>query len=118
MLSNPHLFDLNNSRLASIDRVGNAGAWLETAATTTYAVTKYYSLAGQRVAMRQGTTVNYLYGDHLGSTSLISDAAGSTISEARYPLRGQASPTVASTGSGARRRRTSAIPASAWTALV
>lgn len=26
--------------------------------------------------MRQGTTVNYLSGDHLGSTSLVTDAGG------------------------------------------
>jgi len=32
---------------------------------TTNAVTKYYALAGGRVAMRQGTAVYYLYGDHL-----------------------------------------------------
>lgn len=82
-------------RVQGVDRVGNAGAWLETATATTYAVTKYYAMAGQRVAMRQGSSVSYLYGDHLppsgvlrcaprGSTSLVKDASGVTETETRY----------------------------------
>jgi RHS repeat-associated protein len=39
-------------------------------------VTKYYYAAGQRVAMRQNGTLTYLHGDHLGSTSLSTDAGG------------------------------------------
>lgn len=34
--------------------------------------------------MRTGGTLNYLLGDHLGSTSLTTDAAGNKISELRY----------------------------------
>jgi RHS repeat-associated protein len=39
-------------------------------------VTKYYYAAGQRVAMRQNGAVTYLHGDHLGATSLATDAGG------------------------------------------
>jgi len=76
-------------RVQGVDRVGNAGAWLETVAVPTNAVTKYYHMAGQRVAMRQGSAVYYLYGDHLGSTSLVTDAAGATLTETRYQPYGQ-----------------------------
>jgi len=34
--------------------------------------------------MRQGEEVYYLHGDHLGSTSLTTDANGLPVSEARY----------------------------------
>jgi len=37
---------------------------------TTNVATSYYLANGQLVALRQNTTVSYLHGDHLGSTSL------------------------------------------------
>ncbi|MDE3088802.1 MAG: hypothetical protein KGJ80_05405 [Chloroflexota bacterium] len=40
-------------------------------------VTKYYYFGAQRVAMKQGTAVTYLHGDHLGSTSVTSGANSS-----------------------------------------
>jgi RHS repeat-associated protein len=47
--------------------------------------TKYYAFSGGRVAMRrQETGVRYMFGDQLGSSSLIVDYAGSTVSQARY----------------------------------
>jgi hypothetical protein len=53
----------------------------------------YYSFNGQRVAMRQvdagGERVLYLLGDHLGSTSLVVDASGNKVAEARYYPYGQ-----------------------------
>jgi hypothetical protein len=36
-------------------------------------VTKYYLAGSQRVAMRVGSTLSYLFTDHLGSTSLTTD---------------------------------------------
>jgi RHS repeat-associated protein len=39
-------------------------------------VTKYYYAGAQRIAMRQNGTLSYLLGDHLGSTSLVTDANG------------------------------------------
>ncbi len=53
----------------------------EVAGTT---VRKYYSLGGQRVAVRTDGALNYLLGDHLGSTSVSTDAAGAPSGELRY----------------------------------
>ena len=39
--------------------------------------------------MRQGEEVYYLHGDHLGSTSLTTDASGVVVSEVRYHPYGQ-----------------------------
>lgn len=78
-----------------VDRVGNAGAWLETAAVTTNAVTKYYVLGGQlsgegrRVAMRQGGVLTWLLGDHLGSTTITANENGVLASEQTYTAWGQ-----------------------------
>jgi len=52
-------------------------------------VTKYYYAGAQRVAMRQGTTLYYLLSDHLGSTSLTTDASGNVLSEMRYTAWGE-----------------------------
>jgi len=52
-------------------------------------VTKYYYAGSQRVAMRTNGTLNYLLGDHLGSTSLTTDASGVVISELRYKAWGE-----------------------------
>jgi RHS repeat-associated protein len=50
--------------------------------------TSYYYAAGQRVAMRTtvgvSTTVTYLHSDHLGSTSLTTDAAGALLARVLY----------------------------------
>ena len=52
-------------------------------------VKKYYHFNGQRIALRQGDEVYYLYGDHLGSTSLTTDESGNVVSEVRYLPYGQ-----------------------------
>ena len=39
---------------------------------------------GHWVAMRRGSVVYYLHGDHLGSTSLVTDQAGDKVAEQRY----------------------------------
>ncbi|MBI4317103.1 MAG: RHS repeat-associated core domain-containing protein, partial [Chloroflexi bacterium] len=44
---------------------------------TTGEVTKYYYAEGRRIAMRKGSTLNYLLADHLGSTVSVLDANGS-----------------------------------------
>lgn len=48
------------------------------------AATKYYFAGASRVAMRQGTTLYYLLSDHLGSTSLTTDANGIKVAGLRY----------------------------------
>ena len=52
------------------------------------AVTRYYYLGGQRVAMRQpDDTVVWLHGDHLGSTSLTTGGSGNVgARQAYYPF--------------------------------
>jgi RHS repeat-associated protein len=62
------------------------GAHYEVSGST---VTKYYYAGSQRIAMRSNGTLNYLLGDHLGSTSLTTDAAGNKGSEVRYKAWGE-----------------------------
>ena len=50
---------------------------------------KYYYAGSQRIAMRTNGTLNYLLGDHLGSTSLIIDSAGNKTNEQRYKAWGE-----------------------------
>jgi RHS repeat-associated protein len=57
------------------------GSYYEKQGTT---VTTYYYVSGQRVAMRQGGVVYYLHTDHLGSTSLTTNASGGVVAEQRY----------------------------------
>jgi len=57
--------------------------------------TKYYFAGASRIAMRkytipQNMTVEYMLGDHLGSTSITTDTAGVKISELRYKPWGKA----------------------------
>jgi RHS repeat-associated protein/uncharacterized repeat protein (TIGR01451 family) len=47
-------------------------------------IAKYYYHGGQRVAMRQGDVVYYLYSDHLGSSSLTTDHTGAPVAQTRY----------------------------------
>jgi RHS repeat-associated protein len=61
--------------------VGNYFEW--TGSTST--MKKYYYAGGQRVAMRQGSTLNWLLGDHLGSTAITVDDDGTAeVGELRY----------------------------------
>ena len=53
---------------------------------TTQVTTSYYAFGGAMVAMRTAVTatLTYLYGDHLGSVSLTTNASGQKVSEQRY----------------------------------
>jgi RHS repeat-associated protein len=65
------------------------GNWYEWTGSTTTAK-KYYYAGGQRIAMRTGSsTLNYLLGDHLGSTSITADSAGLKVAEIRYKAWGE-----------------------------
>jgi RHS repeat-associated protein len=57
------------------------GNWYE---VTNNVATKYYYFGAQRVAMKQGSAVTYLHGDHLGSTSVASNASGALVSRQTY----------------------------------
>jgi RHS repeat-associated protein len=50
----------------------------------TSAVRKYYSIAGQRVAMNDGDGLKYLLTDHLGSVVAVLSESGTLLSEQRY----------------------------------
>jgi len=57
-------------------------------------ITKYYFAGTTRIAMRkyivpQTTTLTYLIGDHLGSTSLAVDTATGAVTETRYKAWGE-----------------------------
>ncbi len=46
---------------------------------------KYYYAGSQRLAMRKGSsTLSFLLGDHLGSTSLTANSSGGKVAELRY----------------------------------
>jgi len=49
------------------------------------AVKKYYSVAGMMVAVNDGTGLQYLLTDHLGSTVAVTNASGTLTSQQRYP---------------------------------
>jgi len=57
-------------------------------------ITKYYFAGAERIAVRkyvvpQTTTLTYLLGDHLGSTSLAVDASTGAVTETRYKAWGE-----------------------------
>jgi hypothetical protein len=52
-------------------------------------ITKYYYAGSQRIAMRKDGVLNFIIGDHPGSTSLVTDANGSVVSEMRYKAWGE-----------------------------
>jgi RHS repeat-associated protein len=83
------LYDGDGVRVAqTIDGVTTyfVGNYYEKTGST---ITKYYYSGGQRVAMRKSGTVYYLFGDHLGSTSIMTDANGNVVSELRYKPWGE-----------------------------
>ncbi len=58
------------------------------------AISKYYFAGASRIAMRKYTipvsmSIEYMLGDHLGSTSMTTDATGVKISEMRYKAWGE-----------------------------
>jgi hypothetical protein len=52
-------------------------------------VTKYYMAGATRVAMRKDGMLTYLLADHLGSSSISTDASGVRTSELRYKAWGE-----------------------------
>ncbi len=92
------LFDYMTDGWVAVDDVSLTGP----------TVTKYYTLGGQRVAMRQGGVLTYLHGDHLGSASLATDASGTKITDSgtRYYPYGATRPGLAGAGLPTDRRFT------------
>ena len=63
---------------------GNGALTGKTYTPNGHSVTKYYYAGAQRIAMRVDGTLYYLLTDHLGSTSVTTDANGNKIAELRY----------------------------------
>jgi hypothetical protein len=51
---------------------------------STSTMKRYYYAGGERVAMRSGSTLYFLLGDHLGSTSVTATSSGSLHSRQLY----------------------------------
>ncbi len=51
---------------------------------TTDEVTKYYYLGGRMVAVKEGTTLRYTHQDHLGSSTVSTNASGDQVAGLRY----------------------------------
>jgi RHS repeat-associated protein len=68
-------------QVAGSDTTYYVGNWFE---VKNGVATKYYYFGAQRVAMKQGSTVTYLHGDHLGSTSVATNSGGAKISRQTY----------------------------------
>ncbi|MBI9051734.1 MAG: hypothetical protein JEZ00_20095 [Anaerolineaceae bacterium] len=85
-------YDGNGTRIRQINPDGsqtlllNGGRYhVEIAADSSVETTRYYSIAGQRPAMRNHDgSINYLMGDHLGSVSTVVNASGVIVSQSRY----------------------------------
>ncbi|OGO31775.1 MAG: hypothetical protein A2136_03665 [Chloroflexi bacterium RBG_16_54_11] len=61
--------------------IGNYFEWV----SSTNNMKKYYYAGNTRVAMRTGSsTINYLLGDHLGSTAITTNSSGVRTAEIRY----------------------------------
>ena len=52
-------------------------------------VVKYYEAGGQRVAVRKNGALSYLFGDHLGSTSVTANSSGTRTGELWYKPWGE-----------------------------
>ncbi len=70
---------------ATTTYIGSHFEW--TGSTTT--MKKYYYADATRVAMREGSTLYYLLGDHLGSTAITLTNTGGLTSEVRYKAFGE-----------------------------
>jgi RHS repeat-associated protein len=87
-------FDGDGARVKSVmgsDTILFVGNYFEQKGST---VTKYYFAGAGRIALRkytipQNMTVEYMLGDHLGSTSITTDNVGAMISEIRYKPWGE-----------------------------
>lgn len=62
------------------------GDYYEQAGST---IRKYYYADGQRVAIRENSTLYYLLTDHLGSTAVTANASGGKYGELRYKAWGE-----------------------------
>ncbi|MBL1193221.1 MAG: hypothetical protein D8M60_02595 [Chloroflexi bacterium] len=86
-------YDGNGTRIKQVNPddtislfLGGGMYTVKDASGTTPVVTKYYSIAGQRIAMREGNDTRFLLTDHLGSVVAVTDDTGALVanSQQRY----------------------------------
>jgi RHS repeat-associated protein len=66
--------------------IGDYFEWTGSSST----MIKYFSANGQRVALKKGSTVYLLFGDHLGSTAITANSTtGALVGELRYKAWGE-----------------------------
>jgi len=75
---------LSGSRNVNMDSRGYRGGAGGAYEVTGSSVKKYYSIAGMTAAMHEGTGLQYLLTDHLGSVVAITSASGTLTSQQRY----------------------------------
>jgi RHS repeat-associated protein len=87
-LSASFLYDGDGNRVKST--VGTTTVYIGTYYEVTGgSVTKYYYQGSSRVAMRNSNGVRYLFGDHLGSTSVTADGTGGNVIRQLYKAWGE-----------------------------
>ena len=89
----------SNSMSFTFDGDGNRVKSTIASTTTTFvgtyyevtgsAITKYYYAGNVRVAMRNSVGVRYIFGDHLGSTSITADGSGGNMIRQLYKAWGE-----------------------------
>gem|GEM_PF-6951478 len=57
-------------RVRATDNVSNTSAWMQAEAKTVV-VKKYYTVAGQRIGMRENGVVHWLHSNHLDNVNLV-----------------------------------------------
>ncbi len=84
--SGNHWVEMEAWGKADVTYIGNYFEWAGSVKT----MASYYYAGTQRVALRRGSVLNYLLGDHLGSNSLsVDNVNGSRLIELRYKAWGE-----------------------------
>jgi YD repeat-containing protein len=89
------VYDGDGNRIKQVNPDGKVtvflggGSYTVVDASGSPEVTKYYSIAGQRVAMDGPDGLQYLLTDHLGSVSAVLDASGALV-RADKPMKARA----------------------------
>jgi RHS repeat-associated protein len=84
------VYDGDGNRVKQVNPDGSitlllgGGIYMVEDATGDPEITKYYSIAGQRVAMESAEGLQFLLTDHLGSVAAVTNSAGGLLSEQRY----------------------------------
>jgi RHS repeat-associated protein len=93
--SESYTYDVDGARVMTVrtasgqptvTTVTMGGLWEEVVGGTQ---TRYYVFNGQVIAVRAGTTLTYLHGDHLGSISVSTSATGQVLNTQHYDAWGK-----------------------------